>query len=154
MIGLFRSYHFHFISSSHAYYICTLDTVLMLITVLVISTRIYLSLHDTWHSPEYLLGSFWLPWTYMFRFWCLDWSGALHRRSSLSFGAGRLVPAPSVPESFCKLGDILLSPWAPFCCTNCNSYFCTLLWYNVHASVYHARHATCLCTLLLACTDA
>ena len=29
---------------------------LMLITVRIISTRIYLSLHDTWHSPEDLLG--------------------------------------------------------------------------------------------------
>jgi len=56
-----------------------------------INTYIYLSLHDNWHSPEYLLGSFWLPWTCMFRFWSVDWSGALYRRSSLFLGASWFV---------------------------------------------------------------
>ena len=137
-IDSFRLYHFHFMPPFHAY--CTVHSTRLLIsnTVLIISTHIYLSLHDTWHSPEYLLGSFWLPWTCMFRFWSLDWSGALHRRSSLSLGAGRLVLAPSVLESSCKLEDLLLSLWIPFYCTNCNSYFCTLLWYNVHVLKYHA----------------
>ena len=87
---------------------------LMLNTVLIILTHIYLSLHDTWYSPVYLLWSFWLPWTCMFRFWSLDWSRALHRRSSLFLGAGWLVLAPSVPEPSCKLGDLPLCPWASF----------------------------------------
>ena len=147
----------------HAYYTCTLDTVLDALycfgyinTHILISTR---HLAFTCH----LLGSFWLPWTCMFRFWSLDWSGALHRRSSLSLGAGKLVLPPSVPESSCKLGD-LLSPSAPFCCTNCNSYFCTRLWYNVQYQyitlcdnfvilMLECIYATCFCTLLLACTD-
>jgi len=66
-----------------------------------INTCMYLSLHDTWLSPTYSLGSFWLPWTCMFRFWSLDWRGALHWRSSLSLGAGWLVLAPSVPDPSC-----------------------------------------------------
>jgi len=41
----------------------------------------------------------WLPWTFMFRSWGLDWSGALRRRSSFSREAGRLVAASPVPDS-------------------------------------------------------
>ena len=30
-------------------------------------THVCLSLHATWHSPYHSLGSFWLPWIFMFR---------------------------------------------------------------------------------------
>jgi len=81
-IAYIRYLHHILISHVHA------AQLLMLIFDLDISSQ------ATWLSPEHLLGSFWLPWICMFRSRSVDWSGALHRRSSLPLGAGWLVPAP------------------------------------------------------------
>ena len=68
-----------------------------------LSTHVCLSMHATRHSSCHLLGTFWLSWICMFRYWSLDWSGVLRRRSSLPLIAGWLVPAPSIPDSSYQL---------------------------------------------------
>jgi len=145
---------------------CTLDTAFNVYYCLIISTHIYLSLHDIWHSPEYLLWSFWLPWTCMFRFWRFDWSGALNRRSSLSLGAGRLSPSSfcswvflQARGTFSQLVSTLLTvqivilAFVPGC-DIMYMYQYIVLCNNFVILMLECIYATCFRTLLLACTDA
>jgi len=92
------------LSSVYAFVACVLclytrHNFWCLLSNLDLSIHMYLFLHATWHSPGHSLGSFWLIWTCMFRFWSLELSGALHQRSSLPLGTGWLVPTSSVPDS-------------------------------------------------------
>jgi len=86
-IDLFRPYHLHFMLTVHVHS----TQLLMLNIILIISTHAYTYL--TWHLAftYIIVREFWLPWTCMFRFWSLDWRGALHWRPSLSLGAGCLA---------------------------------------------------------------
>jgi len=66
-------------------------------------------------SSYHSLGSFWLPYTCMSRFWSLDWSIALRQRSSFSCGAGWLAAAPFIPDSPYRLARFSCSSWASIC---------------------------------------
>jgi len=124
-IDLFRPYYFHFRPPFRVSCTCSLSQHSFWCLILFdhINPCIYLSLHDARLLPAYLFGSFWLPWTCMFRFWSVDWSGALHRGSSLLLGASWFALALSIPGSPSRLEDYLLSREHPFCCTNCNFTF-------------------------------
>ena len=93
--GLYRPQHV--VPPLHVYYSCTRNTTFNAHSWYIYSHTLIFICHLalTWT----LLERFWLPWICMFRFQSLDWSGALHRRSSLPLGAGWQVPALSVPDS-------------------------------------------------------
>ena len=110
MIGLFWPYHFHFISPSHAYYTCAPDTAFDSYYSLVISTPTYtylcmiLGIHlniclGVSDSPKLASDS---------EAW-IKVEPSTENQAYLSEQAG-LVLTPSVPESPCKLRELLLSP--------------------------------------------
>ena len=91
------SHHFMSYSCSDVY---AHDTVLTHAFDSDLSIHVCLSLHATWHSSHHSLGSFWLPWTCMFRFRSLKLIDSLSCWSEMHSGSvdhRQTVQSPFLP---------------------------------------------------------